>query len=203
MGLWFSGDSDIIQRRQWHPTPVLLPGKSHGRRSLVGCSPWGRTRLTRLSSSSSRRPARGTARRRSGRRTPHLHLALLAGPGPPASPAPHISTCRPRWLRSCPMPRKFRTEEGALARGLAFGGGTWTTAEAVLDLCAATSTLLGLRDPGDRHSVQMVRALRLQILRALPRDPHQRHRPSFPSRLSGRASSILWLPRESPRLPWS
>ena len=31
-----------IRRRQWHPTPVLLPGKSHGRRSLVGCSPWGR-----------------------------------------------------------------------------------------------------------------------------------------------------------------
>ena len=31
-----------FRRRQWHPTPVLLPGKSHGRRSLVGCSPWGR-----------------------------------------------------------------------------------------------------------------------------------------------------------------
>ena len=28
-------------RRQWHPTPVLLPGKSHGWRSLAGCSPWG------------------------------------------------------------------------------------------------------------------------------------------------------------------
>ena len=28
-------------RRQWHPTPVLLPGKSHGWRSLLGCSPWG------------------------------------------------------------------------------------------------------------------------------------------------------------------
>ena len=28
-------------RRKWQPTPVLLPGKSHGRRSLVGCSPWG------------------------------------------------------------------------------------------------------------------------------------------------------------------
>ena len=28
-------------RRQWHPTLVLLPGKSRGRRSLVGCSPWG------------------------------------------------------------------------------------------------------------------------------------------------------------------
>ena len=27
---------------KWHPTPVLLPGKSHGWRSLVGCSPWGR-----------------------------------------------------------------------------------------------------------------------------------------------------------------
>ena len=29
------------RRRQWHPAPVLLPGKSHGRRNLVGCSPWG------------------------------------------------------------------------------------------------------------------------------------------------------------------
>jgi len=29
-------------KRQWHPTPVLLPGKSHGQRSLEGCSPWGR-----------------------------------------------------------------------------------------------------------------------------------------------------------------
>ena len=32
---WFS------RRRQWHPTPVFLLGKSHVRRSLVGCSPWG------------------------------------------------------------------------------------------------------------------------------------------------------------------
>ena len=32
----------LDQRRQWHPTPVLLPGESHGWRSLVGCSPWGR-----------------------------------------------------------------------------------------------------------------------------------------------------------------
>jgi len=30
-----------IRRRQWHPTPVFLPGKSHGWRSLVGCHPWG------------------------------------------------------------------------------------------------------------------------------------------------------------------
>ena len=35
-------DREAWRRRQWHPTPVLLPGKSHGQRSLVGCSPWGR-----------------------------------------------------------------------------------------------------------------------------------------------------------------
>ena len=29
-------------RRRWHPTTALLPGNSHGWRSLVGCSPWGR-----------------------------------------------------------------------------------------------------------------------------------------------------------------
>ena len=33
---------DIKQRRQRHPTPVLLPGKFHRWRSLVGCGPWGR-----------------------------------------------------------------------------------------------------------------------------------------------------------------
>ena len=32
----------LLWRRQWHPTPVLLPGTSHGWRSLVGCSPCGR-----------------------------------------------------------------------------------------------------------------------------------------------------------------
>ena len=31
-----------VRRRQWQLTSVLLPGKSHGWRSLVGCSPWGR-----------------------------------------------------------------------------------------------------------------------------------------------------------------
>ena len=31
----------MFRRRQWHPTPVLLPGKSHGWRSLLGCNPWG------------------------------------------------------------------------------------------------------------------------------------------------------------------
>ena len=38
----FRENFGMSRRRQWHPTPVLLPGKSHGRRSLVGCSPCGR-----------------------------------------------------------------------------------------------------------------------------------------------------------------
>ena len=31
----------ILWRRKWQPTPVLLPGKSHGWRSVVAYSPWG------------------------------------------------------------------------------------------------------------------------------------------------------------------
>ena len=38
----FLSPRPFLRRRQWQPTPVLLPGESHGRRSLVGCSPWGR-----------------------------------------------------------------------------------------------------------------------------------------------------------------
>ena len=44
-----ASDSTVLRRRQWHPTPVLLPGKSHGRKSLVGCRPWGLNSRTRLS----------------------------------------------------------------------------------------------------------------------------------------------------------
>ena len=33
----------FLRRRKWQPTPVFLPGKSHGQRSLVGCCLWGRT----------------------------------------------------------------------------------------------------------------------------------------------------------------
>ena len=39
MKFWYISTEN--RRRQQHPTPVLLPGESHGRRSLVGCSPWG------------------------------------------------------------------------------------------------------------------------------------------------------------------
>ena len=38
----FSIKYNTNRRRQWHPTPGLLPGKSHGWRSLIGCSTWGR-----------------------------------------------------------------------------------------------------------------------------------------------------------------
>ena len=45
-GLCFSVFSRTYLRRKWQHTPVLLPWKSHGQRSLVGYSPWGRTRLS-------------------------------------------------------------------------------------------------------------------------------------------------------------
>ena len=38
---WLSLFTFMHWRRKWQPTPVFLPGKSHGRRSLVGYSPWG------------------------------------------------------------------------------------------------------------------------------------------------------------------
>ena len=39
----------VLWRRHWRPIPVLLPGKSHGRRSPVGCGPWVTKSRTRLS----------------------------------------------------------------------------------------------------------------------------------------------------------
>ena len=43
----FINSSCCSRRRRWHPTSVLLPGKSHGQRSPVGCSPWGCSELDR------------------------------------------------------------------------------------------------------------------------------------------------------------
>ena len=42
-------EMELLSHRLWHPTPALLPGKSHGRRSLVGRSPWVAKCRTRLS----------------------------------------------------------------------------------------------------------------------------------------------------------
>ena len=36
---------NILWSRKWQPTPVFLTGKSHGQRSLAGCSPWGHKRI--------------------------------------------------------------------------------------------------------------------------------------------------------------
>ena len=57
--LWFSGEESACsadmwvrslgledpRRKEWQPTPVFLPAESHGQRSLVGYSPWGRRRV--------------------------------------------------------------------------------------------------------------------------------------------------------------
>ena len=40
-GIWIWSLVRELQTKQWHPTPLLLPGKSHGSRSLLGCSPRG------------------------------------------------------------------------------------------------------------------------------------------------------------------
>ena len=48
MSIHLYRSSILVRRRQWHPTPVLLPGKSHEWRSLVGCSPWVLARLSDL-----------------------------------------------------------------------------------------------------------------------------------------------------------
>ena len=42
--VWFLSQENTL-RRKWHPTPVFLPGKFHGQRSLVGCSPLGSQRV--------------------------------------------------------------------------------------------------------------------------------------------------------------
>ena len=43
--MWTLGKLFNVTRRKWQPTPVFLPGESHGQRSLVGSSPWGRKEL--------------------------------------------------------------------------------------------------------------------------------------------------------------
>ena len=41
--LTFTFHFHVLEKDIWQPTPVLLPGESQGRGSLVGCSPWGHT----------------------------------------------------------------------------------------------------------------------------------------------------------------
>ena len=64
-------------RRKWQPTPVFLPGKSHGRRNLVGYSPWGR--------------------KESDMTERHLHL-LMPLTGPDNSPLCHYFCYYLKWV---------------------------------------------------------------------------------------------------------
>ena len=104
------------RRRQWHPTPVQLPGKSHGRRSLVDSSPWG------LSES-------GTTERL------HFHCSLSCigeGNGNP----PHCS---------CLENSKDRGPSGLLSMGSHRIGHDWSDlAAAAAAAAAATSLFLNL-----------------------------------------------------------
>ena len=66
-------------RRKWHPTPVLLPGKSHGLGSLVGCNPWGRRELdTTEVTEHARTPRKDSLGGIVSRAWPKIHLSLPA-----------------------------------------------------------------------------------------------------------------------------
>ena len=69
----------IPRRRKWQPTPVLLSGKSHGRRSLVGYSPWGRKESD-------------TTERL------HFHFSHQEGPCISLVLALNLHTCAKRWV---------------------------------------------------------------------------------------------------------
>ena len=51
-----TGVGKIPWRRKWQSTPIFLPGESHGQRSLVGSSPWGRQRVRHNGSNLSTAP---------------------------------------------------------------------------------------------------------------------------------------------------
>ena len=75
----------ISWRRKWQPTPVLLPGKSHGLRNLVGYSPWGRKESD-----------------------PTEELPFLPFLPPPVSNSPCLFTrCQPPYACSCTVPLCF------------------------------------------------------------------------------------------------
>ena len=100
------GSGRFPWRRAWQPTPVFLPGESHGQRSLVGCSPWGPkesdttevTWHTQKARSSGRMPAREEKR-------PFGTMGSLSGARPswwqppPTSLEGHISSLLRTWRK--------------------------------------------------------------------------------------------------------
>ena len=79
---FYPWDGKIPRRRKWQPTPGFLPGKSHGERSLVGCSPGGRE---------------GSDRRRDRARTQHAPLPLAPLDWPDEAQT-HPRCCLRHWL---------------------------------------------------------------------------------------------------------
>ena len=71
----------IPWRMKWQPTPVFLPGKSHGQRSLVSYSPWGRKSWTQLSKQAhlTENPPAGYAPSSGGERDPSLGHRMQEG----------------------------------------------------------------------------------------------------------------------------
>ena len=64
-------------RRHWHPNPVLLPGESHGQRSLVGCSPWHRTESDTTEATWRRQQQRSLQKIRDTKGTFHAKIGTI------------------------------------------------------------------------------------------------------------------------------
>ena len=108
---------NILWRRKWEPTPVLLPGESHGQRSLVGYSPWGRKEYDTTEQQLERAPwgpelhlkeMKLSLPHYSVPHCPHPPTSPEAGPdmtGAGSGPSPHAlgSRCQEsrRWFPPC------------------------------------------------------------------------------------------------------
>ena len=82
------GLGKISWRRAWQPTPVFLRGESHGRRSLVGCSPRGCKESDTTERLSTARLTSGTSL---GALNPCLALLSMAGQGQRQRPDARVS----------------------------------------------------------------------------------------------------------------
>ena len=83
--------------RKWHPTPVFLPEKSHGQRSLAGCSPWGCKELNTRAETEQRNNSNMQNRRIPGLETVWrlpVQLAANRRECSPASAFPPLSPLR-------------------------------------------------------------------------------------------------------------
>ena len=94
----------IPWRRAWQPTPVFLPGESHGQRSLVGCSPWGRKESDTTEWLSTRRKATSGRQQTnsgcvSGLRTQNCLLSGHSQPAPQFSDLPVPTPCGSQFLK--------------------------------------------------------------------------------------------------------